>query len=168
MQCSQFLTGLMVFFLMSTSLAVHAQAACPPGTIPYGTGQGQNMCGPDDSQQQQPASPRTPPQIWVDHYGAMVSDNSLGKLGVAIDKQSEAEAWQSAEENCRAKGGLNCIRLVSYLNQCVAMVSGEKSYSFALGATPSDATRKANEKCSASTTNCHVYYSACSLPIRIQ
>jgi hypothetical protein len=116
-----------------------------------------------DYQQQAP-----PPQKWVDSYGAMVSDDSLGKLGVATDDTNEAKAWQDAETDCHAKGGLNCTRLISYRNACAAMVLGDKTYSFSGGSTLADAIKKATIKCTASTSNCHVYYSACSLPVRIQ
>jgi hypothetical protein len=109
-----------------------------------------------------------PPERWQDHWGALVSDDSQGKLGVATDKVNEAGAWLAAEEDCHAKGGLNCTRLISYRNECIAMVLGDKTYSFSAGATASDAIRQATQKCMANTTNCHVYYTACSLPVRIQ
>lgn len=168
MQRTRWLKELLALALLVGSMAVHAQAACPPGTVPYGTGNDPSACGPDDSQLQEPAQPRLPPQIWVDHWGAMVSDDSLGKLGVAADKQDEGRAWQAAEEDCRAKGGLNCTRLISYRNQCIAMVLGDKTYSFSAGTTATNAIQQATKKCSASTTGCHVYYSACSLPLRVQ
>ena len=136
-------------------------------------GQGWTGCAPlypsqQQQQGQQQQAPQSPPQRWADHWGALVSDDSQGKLGVATDKVNEAEAWQAAEEDCQAKGGLNCTRLISYRNECMAMVLGDKTYSFSAGATASDAIRQATQKCMANTTNCHVYYSACSLPVRTQ
>jgi hypothetical protein len=136
-------------------------------------GQGWSGCAPinqpqQSSQSQQSKMPQLPPQRWLDHWGALVSDDSQGKLGVSTDKASEAEAWLSAEENCHAKGGSNCTRLISYRNECVGMALGDKTYSFSAGATASDATEKATRKCMTNTMNCHIYYSACSLPVRIQ
>lgn len=119
--------------------------------------------------QQRPQSTQALPQVWVNYWGAMVSDDSKGALGVASDKQSEAKAWQAAKQDCLAKGGLNCTKLISYENECIAMAFGEKTYSFATGKTEEDASRKANGKCVAhGNLNCRIYYSACSLPFRIQ
>ncbi|MFK2877526.1 DUF4189 domain-containing protein [Rhodanobacter hydrolyticus] len=159
--------ALLLFTLLLATTATHAQQAgvdCVPVQ-----GQGWSGCDPNyQPQSQQPQTQQMLPQIWVDHYGAMVSDDSLGKLGVATDKQSESAAWQTAEEDCHAKGGLNCTRLISYHNECVAMVLGDKTYSFSAGLTEADAVQQATKKCTASSSNCHVYYSACSLPNRIQ
>lgn len=156
---------LFVLLLVSAG-ALHAQT---PGAdcIPI-QNRDWSGCAPIDNGAQQPQRPQPPPQIWVDHYGAMVSDDSLGKLGVAVDRTDEAGAWQTAEEDCHAKGGLNCTRLISYRNECVAMVLGDKTYSFSAGPTTTDATQQATKKCTSSTTNCRAYYSACSRPVRIQ
>jgi len=81
-----------------------------------------------------------------------MSDDSQGKFGVATDKVNEVGAWLAAEEDCHAKGGLNCTRLISYRNECIAMVLGDKTYSFSAGATASDAIQHATQKCMANTT----------------
>lgn len=157
--------ALLVLFLFAAATQAQQQPGVDCAPV---QGQGWQGCAPIDNSVQQPQQPQPPPQTWVDHYGAMVSDDSLGKLGVAVDRADEARAWQTAEEDCHAKGGLNCTRLISYRNECVAMVLGDKTYSFSAGPTATDATQRATKKCMASTTNCHAYYSACSLPIRIQ
>ena len=160
--------------LLLLGSVAHAEGNCPPGYYPIGAPPGQGGpqgCAPipgDNNTQQQAQPQQPPPQLWVDHWGAMVSDDSLGKLGVAVDRQDEAGAWQTAEEDCHAKGGLNCTRLISYRNQCIALVAGEKTYSFSAALTAIDAIQQATKKCTASTTNCHVYYSACSMPVRVQ
>jgi Domain of unknown function (DUF4189) len=126
-------------------------------------------CAPiNDDGAQNPSGPQALPEVWVDHYGAIVSDDALGKFGAAVDKADEAGAWQAAEQDCHAKGGLDCTRLMSYRNQCVSMVVGEKTYMFSAGLTEAEAIRRATKRCLSGNTTCHVYYSGCSLAERIQ
>jgi hypothetical protein len=159
---------LLLFFLTTTML--HAQAACPPGTVPYGTANDPSACGPDNSQPQQSQPPQTPPQIWVDHYGAVATYEPGGVLGSATNMRSESGAKRSAMEDCQAKGGgSNCKFQISYRNGCVVLLVGDKFFNFASAETIEAATKSGMKVCTADgNTNCHVYYSACSLPVRIQ
>ena len=160
---SWFAFGLM---FMSTSV-IHAQAACPPGTIPYGTGQGQNVCGPDDNQQQQ-QQPHPPPQ-WARQWGAIATDGPGGHAGVAVYQSSKEAAEQAALADCRAKGGTECAVEVAYDNECAAMVVGDKGHNSGAAATLDKATQLGLDACKRyGNTRCHLYYSACSLPVRIQ
>jgi hypothetical protein len=156
-----------LFGLLTVPIGVtRGQAACPPGTVPYGTGQGQSVCGPDNSQQ--PVQHQPPPQ-WANRWGAIATALPKGILGVANDASSQNQAERAALADCQSKGGTTCTIDLSYRNQCAAMVVGHPGYNV----TPGDTLRAASEKglktCNdAGDTNCHVYYSACSLPVRIR
>ena len=158
------LLGLLIFF----SGVVHGQAACPPGTIPYGAGHGQNVCGPDGSQQrsQQPAPPL--PQ-WASRWGAIATALPQGIVGVSTNLSSDNDATRAALSDCYSKGGTNCKIELSYGNQCIAMVAGNPGYSVDLGMTPITASEKGLKECTdAGFSNCHVIYTACSRSERIQ
>ena len=156
--------------LLLTCGTVNAQTACPPGMTPYGVG----VCGYDNSQQQEPTaqlqepSPQPTPQEWEDHYGAIATDEPRGAMGVSTDMPDRQSAENVAMENCRAKGGVNCTTQISYGNQCVAMVVGGKIFNVNSGPTVTQATEKGMKLCTPVANDCHVYYSACSLPERIQ
>ncbi|EIL91968.1 lipoprotein [Rhodanobacter fulvus Jip2] len=163
--------ALCLFVLLLATTTIHAQAACPPGTIPYGAGNDPSACGPDDSQQpQEPQTPRLPRQIWVDRWGAMATNEPGDVLGVATNMQSESEAKRSAILDCQTKGREpSCTSLVSYRNGCAVLLVGDKFFNASSAATIEEATQSGMKVCSANgNANCHVYYSACSLPVRIQ
>jgi len=161
---------LLLGFLQLTSNGINAQTACPPGMTPYGAG----VCGYDNSQQQgAPAQhqklPSKPlPQQWEDHYGAIATDEPRGAMGASTDLPDRQSAENSAMRDCRAKGGMNCTVQISYGNQCVAMVVGGKIFNVNSGSTVIQATEKGMELCTPVANDCHVYYSACSLPVRTQ
>ena len=163
---------LCLFVLMLTATAVHAQAACPPGTIPYGTGNDPSACGPDNSQPQQPQQPQAPqppPQVWADHWGAIATYEPNGSLGTATNMPSQRSAEQTALADCESKHGSTCKIQLSYRNQCAAMVVSAKGYNVTPAATMDLAVTKGMAICTNSgAPNCHVYYTACSLPQRIQ
>lgn len=160
---------LLVLLLATTTL--HAQAACPPGTIPYGTGNDPSACGPDNSQSdqpQQPQAPRLPPQIWADYWGAISTDTPNGILGSSTHASSQANAEQAAVADCRSKGGTQCILQVSFRNGCGAMVIGDKGFNVNSAPTLGEAVQKGMAICTKTSGDCHVYYSTCSLPEQIQ
>jgi len=92
-----------------------------------------------------------------------------GILGVSTDKRSEREASQVAINDCRSKGGMNCQIEATYDNQCAAVIVGDGGYNAPNAATVDRAVELGMKTCRASgRSNCHVYYSACSLPVRIR
>ncbi|WP_353506064.1 DUF4189 domain-containing protein [Variovorax fucosicus] len=137
---------------------------CPPGQIAYGSGPGLNTCGPDNRQQQ---APQRPTEQWERRWGAIATG---GALGVATDKLSKQEASQTAMSDCAAKGGTNCKIEITYYNQCAVVVAAEDgSYNTPSNATLDGAIATGIKTCrDAGHSNCHVYYSACSLPVRIR
>jgi hypothetical protein len=115
--------GLLLVLLMQLCSVVHAQTACPPGTIPYGAGNDPSVCGPDTSQQQQaqPQQPGSAPRdkaLWGDpnmapppdgKWAAVVSDRDKPLL-ISINKgfSTRKAAVEAAMEDCRSKGGTRC------------------------------------------------------------
>lgn len=169
--CRWLLLGLLLL-LGST---VHAEGECPPGmfpTNPPGT-QGPVGCAPipgyDQQQQAQPQQPQSPPPQWATRWGAIATDGPGGHLGAVTGLTSKSDAQRLAIADCHAKGGIQCEVEVAYDNECAAMVLGHKEHSSNAAATTDEAVSLGMKICAnAGDTNCHVYYSACSLPIRIQ
>jgi hypothetical protein len=137
-------------------------------------GQGWSGCAPinpsqQSTQGQQPQVPQRPPERWQDHWGAIATDGSGGSFGAATNTSSRSSAENMALADCQSKkGSPNCQVELWYTNQCAAMVVGDNGHNAKSGATPNEATRAAMEVCSAADAHCFVYYSACSLPVRIQ
>lgn len=157
--------------LLLSSNVVHAEGNCPPGYYPIGAPPGQQgpqSCAPipeyiNNQQQAQP-----PPPQWASRWGAIVTDSVKGSLGAVTGLPSKGDAQRTALTDCANKGGLACNIDVVYGNECAVMVVGKSGYNFAADASMDKATESAMQTCSAADTNCHVYYSDCSLPIRIQ
>jgi len=132
-------------------------------------GQGWTGCAPiNPPQEQHPQSPQRPPERWADHYGAIATDEPRGAMGASTDMPDRRSAENAAASNCRAKGGVNCTMQIWYVNQCVALVVGGKIFNVNSGATVAQATEKGMQMCKPAANDCHIYYSACSLPVRIQ
>jgi hypothetical protein len=88
---------------------------------------------------------------------------------VATDQASKSEAEQEALLDCKLKGGPICKIEVAYDNECAAVVVGDKGYNVNTDATVDAAVQYGMKTCSnAGGSGCHAYYTACSLPVRIQ
>lgn len=158
--------------LMLLGSVVHAEGECPPGmfpTNPAGT-QGPVGCAPIPgySNNRQQAQPQPPPAEWLDRWGAIATDGANGSLGAATNMSSLGKAEQAAMIDCRSKGGTKCKVDVSYGNGCAALVAGSTGYAVHNAATLNEAIRLATTTCSSGDADCHVVYSACSMPVRIQ
>ncbi len=162
-----------IFFLFVLFLITSALHAQQPGVdcAPI-QGQGWSGCAPINSpkQQQQSQAPQPPPERWQDHWGAIATYEPGGVLGVATNMLDENQAKQSAMADCEKKGGgSNCKFQLAYRNGCAVLLVGGKAFNVASDATIDRATQSGMKICTANgNPNCHVYYSACSLPVRIQ
>lgn len=156
--------------LLLLTLILHvpsAWAQCAPG-IP---GAGNPGCIPPT----QPGSPynqggdapvvNAPPAVhWVGGWGAIAMDGE-NRGGTVEDRDTKSEAESIALDMCRRNGGSNCKVLVTFNNQCAAMVqeAGGGTVHGNTGATQERAERRALDGCKSGTT-CHVIYSKCSVP----
>lgn len=152
-----------ILFIAFQANAQHPGVNCVPVQ-----GNGWQGCAPINSEGQNSSS--LPAQKWIDHYGAIVAYGHGGQLGVSTDMTTETEAKESAMADCKVQGGgSHCELLISYVNGCVAMLVGTKAYNAASSSTIEKATQLAMKGCSHDgNAKCHVYYSACTLPVRIQ
>jgi len=169
--CRWLLLGL----LLLLGGVAHAEGNCPPGYYPIGAQSGQGGpqgCAPipgyhNSQQQAQSQLPLTPPPQWATRWGAIATDGPGGHLGVAVNLSSKSDAEQTAITDCQAKGGTDCKIETWYSNGCAAMVMGDSGHISNNAGTLGEAIQKGMKICDATDTNCHVYYSACSLPARI-
>lgn len=161
-------------FLLFTTGVLHAEGECPPGMFPTNPSGAQGPVGcapiPGYNQQQQQAQPQqhAPPPQWATQWGAIATDSANGALGAVTGLPSKSQAQQSAMADCQTKGGAQCKLQVTYDNECAAMVVGNKIFNVGAAENVDKAIQLGMAKCRETDTNCHVYYSACSLPVRIQ
>jgi hypothetical protein len=152
------------------SFGVHAEGGfCPPGTIDHNNGRAAAIvCSPIPGYGQQ-QTPQQPIEQWERRWGAIATDGPNGALGATTDKRSKQEASQVAMQDCQSKGGVNCKIDTAYYNQCAAVVVGDGGYNVPSAATVDRAVELGMKTChDAGRTNCHAYYTACSLPARVR
>jgi hypothetical protein len=167
-------TWLWLIGLLLLSGTVHAEGGCPPGQYPI-TGQGWQTCNPipgyaQNQGQAATAQPQQqPPERWQDHWGAIATYISNGSVGMVTNLPSQSSAENAALVDYQSKHGSTCRIELSYRNQCAAFVVGDKGYNTNASTSIDEATRKGMQICTnAGHSNCHVLYSACSMPVRIQ
>ena len=145
--------GFLLLILVGT---VHAQN-CPEGMVPEG-GQGVASCAPSGSDDQSQG-------YWVDHWGAIATDDPQNTGGAAVNQSSEDRAKQAAIANCVDNGGSNCKIIMTYVNMCVALVAGDRGHSVARANTIEKAVQLGMEQCVAGgDTHCQARYRSCSAP----
>lgn len=167
----RFSTSLLLGMLLFLCDAVaHAEGNCPQGYYPIGGGSpgAPQGCAPipgyNQGQQQLPQRSQ-----WSSQYGAIASDIAKGILGIATNRLSKQFAEQAALDDCRSKGGTDCKIETSYMNGCGTVVAGHPGYAVNTGSTEARAVQDAMSACTGSGfTNCHVIYTGCSLPKKIQ
>lgn len=151
--------------LIAFPFLARAEGGCPPGQMPNSvwsqTGSNESLasCMPI------PESRSDKPQ-WETRWGAIASG---GAFGIVTGMRSERVAKKAAIAECQKRGGTKCKEMLIFRNQCAAVVSST-SESFAQGAPYEDQAIAAGQKrCVASNTgSCWVYFSGCSLPVRIR
>ncbi|RST44883.1 DUF4189 domain-containing protein [Variovorax sp. DXTD-1] len=152
-------------WLLGTGVA-YAEGNCPDGYYPIG-GRDFAGCAPIPGSGSQRQAPQQPVEQWERRWGAIATSVPDGILGVSTDRSSKREASQTAISDCAAKGGLNCKIETAYDNQCAAVVVGDGAYNAPIAATMDKAVEIGMKTCrDGGLANCHVYYSACSLPVR--
>lgn len=111
-----------------------------------------------------PIVPVPPPVRWVGGWGAVAMDEDY-RGGTVEDRDSKSEAESIALSLCKKNGGDNCKVLVTFNNQCAAMVQevGGGTVHGNTGASTELAEQRALAACKTGT-RCEVIYSKCSLP----
>jgi len=155
-------------FLLCTLNIAHAEGGCPPGQYPQ-QGQGWQTCVPipSGSADAQASQPIHVPSGWRSQWQAIATDTSKGIMGTSTDLDTPEGSVSAALADCRKKGGVNCQTEIAYGNGCVALVFGDKLMNSKGANNLKQAEQSAMNKCKEEDTNCHVYYSACSLPIEV-
>lgn len=144
---------------------VHAEGGCSPGSYPIG-GRSVAACAPIPGYGNQQA-PQLAAAQWERRWGAIATGETKAVLGTVTDMRSKSEAVKAALADCAGKGGSPCELQISYDNQCVVMVVGDKGFNFSNAVAMDHARQNAMKVCGADgDTSCHVYYSACSPPVR--
>lgn len=157
----------LVTILMGWGALAHAQTPTVD-CVPI-QGQGWQGCAPTGNNQQSQL-PMAPPARWADRWGATAvgTPDSPG-FGAAANMPSEHAARESALAKCQAKGSTKCTVQTVYRNQCVALIAGNATTETSKAENLDIASHLAMKRCSdRGDTQCHVFYSACSYPLRIQ
>ncbi len=168
---------LQVFLLSATAMFsadASAEGNCPPGYYPTGGDQaGWHGCAPmnggigDESEDNEPEASQAAQEVWEDRWGAIATAN--GAMGQAVSKKTKDEAIEEALKDCRDRAGKESCKLkVAYYSQCVALAWGASGNVAARGPDLREVEERAVEKCSNDFRNCKIYYSACSLPVRVR
>lgn len=108
-----------------------------------------------------------PQERWADRWGAIATDADNAKLGAVVDMASGKQAKRAALKACKDQGGINCTLDILYYNRCAVLVTGDNVYTVSSAATIDEATKSGFIKCERDDVNCRVYYSDCSLPVRM-
>ncbi|WP_373423397.1 DUF4189 domain-containing protein [Variovorax paradoxus] len=126
-------------------------------------------CGPDPNYRAPQQTPQRPAEVWQDRYGAIYLDWTQGALGTSSNMASRPAAETAALADCKARGGVGCKQLNSYRNSCAAFSAADAGYASASDRTLDAAKQASMEECkNKGNTKCHVYYTDCSQPVRIQ
>jgi hypothetical protein len=148
--------------------AALAEGGCPPGQYPYNT-PAARQCIPIPGGGN--SGPSKPVAIYEDRWGAIAVDGSVssGGVGTALGLPSKRKAEKAALAQCRTTGGgKGCEIEFSYRNQCAVISSGDNFMQSSRGPTIESVSERALNACKEKTTNCSIYYSGCSYPVRIQ
>ncbi|MDM0038259.1 DUF4189 domain-containing protein [Variovorax sp. J22G21] len=161
------LTGLLLGVVVSFTVQAEG-GSCPNGYYPIG-GQGTMGCAPLPNGAQR-AVPQRPAEVWQDRYGAIYLDLPKGAMGTSTSLASRAASEQAAIADCKARGGIDCKQEASYGNGCIAFVIDDNWHGAVFRKNLDAAKQQAMRDCQgvAGNANCHVYYTDCSQPVRIQ
>lgn len=168
MKLSFYLVFLPLLFLVKKG---HAEEGCPAGMLPA-NGNNINSCVPIPPgyyQQDRSHSANPPPMpLWEDRWGALATDTTTGVIGTATDMLSSDQAEKSAMNQCIKNGGTQCKSEGWYKDGCIALIVGDRNLNIQTGGSLNQAVDSGIKVCTKDDVNCHVYYSGCSLPVRIR
>jgi len=150
--------------LIAGNLAL-AQTACPQGVAAGGA-----QCGPATLVNPKYGE-RVPPEtniLWADRWGAIASDN-VATYGIVTDLPSKRKARRAAVDECKRRGGGDCVVAREFVNQCAVVIAGDSGTNIVNAVTVKRATHLAMQDCeSQGNKSCWIFWSGCSLAQRIQ
>lgn len=154
---------LIVFSALFAPRVVQAEGGCPAGSYPIGGGSaGWVGCAPmggNDEQQ--------PEERWESRWGSIAIGD--GSFGAAEGLSSKAESESAALQRCLSNShDQKCWIQETYHDQCAALAWGDGGATAFRSPDRDDAEKSAVNSCSKHTSNCKVFYSACSYPQRVQ
>ncbi|MFC3902284.1 protein of unknown function [Acinetobacter marinus] len=159
--------SLLSFGAFALSNSAFAEGGCPSGYVPT-PNQGQPCAADYNLPHWNQGQPQAQPQVrWADRWGAMADDGN-GTAGIVESRNSKREAEVAAVKECKKRGGGNCKTFATYYNQCAAIAAGGERSDWARAETKELAIKISMDRCEKKGINCRVYYSGCSLPVRIQ
>ncbi|SFK98586.1 protein of unknown function [Lysobacter sp. cf310] len=137
---------------------------CPPGFYPQ-NGPGVLGCAPipDGGAESVGSGPK-----WATRWGAIATDGANAAFGAASDIPRKRAAQKEALAQCKARGGQACKVDLVYYNQCAVMITGDFKYLSQGAESVRVATEVGMKRCGELDAGCRVYYSGCSLPVRIR
>jgi len=162
-----------------------ADNGCPgsmePSRVPAGPEQQARVlgCAPanahavSSSSSVSSASSSSPPVTqWAQRWGALAFSrgDAAGHKSVLVDASNETSqelASRAALQRCQAQGGQSCRVSLVYANQCVVIVRGDVSASYAVDPVPEKAAQKAMAVCHQRNRQCTVSRTGCSMPISV-
>lgn len=158
------LTALALLFLAAVvfSSESRAEGGCPDGFFPIGGGNGGwQGCAPMGN------GPAEPAEEWETRWGSIATGQGL--FGASQGVHSKSQAEKIALRQCQESGGKGgkCKVKITYHDQCAALAWGDGGAIAFRSPDRSDAESSAVAACSQHTTDCQLYYSACSYPERV-
>ena len=162
-------TGVSLFAFGAMTFDLRAEGGvCPLGYYPISS-PGFTNCAPipgGGNTGSRPA-PRDEP-VWKTRWLSI----AFGKdgFGAATDRPSKREAEKVALAQCRGMGGTQCSINMTTSNQCIAVARGGVTAPSASAYELNEAEDIALKECGKDkrNSNCELYYSACSYPVRVR
>lgn len=160
----------MLLAMSCLAQAAFAEGGCPAGQYPQ-QGPGWRTCvpipGAQSFQGAQLEEGSRSTTSWITHWGAIAIDSNTASLGATTTATTESDAENEALTSCRNKGGKRCEIMITVQNACMAMVVGASRLNVKGGSTKEEAEARGMSICNEKDTNCAVYYSGCSVPIKL-
>lgn len=162
------LAMLTMAFVGLRSESAYAEGRCPPGQYPIGDDRAPG-CAPIPAGGGTSDSGPKPTGRWIKTWGA-IATAANGDAGASVKQRSQSAASRDALSQCGRMGANDCKVVMSYKNQCVAMVTpatlDRGGAVTSRAETEKIASNLAMDICtSRGSSGCKVFYSACSEPI---
>jgi hypothetical protein len=160
-------SALMLFAIAAEAFA--EGGTCPQGYYPINS-PGVVGCAPIPGYGSGGSSglPAAPGPQWKTQWISVAFGNN--GFGAAVDMPSKRKAEKAALAQCRSMGGTGCHINITNYNQCIAVARGGNTAMSVGAPEQKTAEMRAIEGCTKDTknSNCEIYYSACSYPVRIR